>query len=45
MRSSNRQLLTKRSVEALPAADLETVYWDRNLAGFGVRKSSGAKTY
>ena len=46
MRSSNRLLLTKRSVEALPAADRETVYWDRDLAGFGVRVyPSGAKVY
>ena len=46
MRSSNRQLLTKRSVEALPAADRETVYWDRDLAGFGVRVyPSGTKVY
>ena len=46
MRSSNRQLLTKRSVEALPATDRETVYWDRDLAGFGVRVyPSGTKVY
>ena len=37
MRSLNRQLPTKRNAEALPAADRGTVYWDRNLAGFGLR--------
>ena len=37
MRSPNRQLLTKCNVDALPAADRETVYWDRDLAGFGLR--------
>ena len=46
MRSPNRQFLTKRSVEALPAAERETVYWDRDLAGFGVRVyPSGTKVY
>ncbi|MDE2915048.1 MAG: tyrosine-type recombinase/integrase [Paracoccaceae bacterium] len=46
MRSPNRQFLTKRSVEALPAAARETVYWDRDLAGFGVRVyPSGTKVY
>ena len=46
MRSPNRQLLTKRNVEALPAADRETVYWDRDLTGFGVRVyPTGGKVY
>ena len=37
--------LTKRSVDALKANAADTVYWDSELTGFGVRKSSGAKTY
>ena len=46
MRSENRQLLTKRSVDALPAVVRETVYWDRDLAGFGMRVyPSGTKVY
>ena len=46
MRSTNRLLLTKRSVEALPAPDRETIYWDRDLTGFGVRVyPSGTKVY
>lgn len=28
--------LTKRSVDALPCANKDTVFRDRNLAGFGV---------
>ena len=37
--------LTARSVTALPVTGRDAVYWDRDLAGFGVRKSSGAETY
>ena len=37
MRSLNRQLLTKRNVEARPTADRGTVFWDRDLAEFGLR--------
>lgn len=29
--------LTRRSVDALSARGRDTVYWDRNLPGFGVR--------
>ena len=29
--------LTTRSVSALPATGRDTVHWDRDLAGFGVR--------
>ena len=32
------------TVEALKAGK-DTVFWDSELKGFGVRKSSGAKTY
>ena len=46
MRSQNRQPLTKRAVDALPITDRETVYWDRDLPGFGVRVyPSGSKVY
>ena len=37
--------LTTRSVAALPVTGKDTVYWDRDFTGFGVRKSSGAETY
>ncbi len=38
--------LTKRSVEALRAPDKDTLFWDRDLAGFGVRvHPSGRKVY
>ena len=43
-RSSIR--LTKRSVDALRAADKDTLVWDRDLAGFGVRvHASGRKVF
>ena len=43
-RSSIR--LTKRSVDALRAADEDSVVWDRDLAGFGVRvHASGRKVF
>ena len=46
MRSPNRQTLSKRIVDALPVSDRETVYWDRQLPGFGVRvHPSGSKVY
>ena len=38
--------LTKRSVDALPPSDKDTVFWDRDLAGFGVRVlPSGRKVF
>ena len=46
MRSPNRRKLTQRVVEALPTPDRETVWWDRELSGFGVRVyPSGSKVY
>ena len=38
--------LTTRSVSALPATGKDTVHWDRDLAGFGVRvQRNGRKAY
>ena len=38
--------LTKRSVDALLSEDKDTVFWDRDLAGFGVRVlPSGRKVF
>ena len=38
--------LTKRTVEALKASGADTVYWDGELTGFGVRvRKSGRKNY
>ena len=38
--------LTTRSVAALPATGRDAVYWDRDLAGFGVRvQRNGRKVY
>ena len=38
--------LTTRSVAALPATGKDAVYWDRDLAGFGVRvQRNGRKVY
>ena len=46
MPSANRETLTTRIVEALPVCDHETVVWDRELPGFGVRvHPSGSKVY
>ena len=46
MRSPNRQTLSRRIVDALPVTDRETVYWDREVPGFGVRvHPSGSKVY
>ena len=36
--------LSSRTVAAL-AVERDTVFWDREFTGFGVRKSSGAETY
>lgn len=46
MPSANRETLTTRIVEAPPVSDRETVTWDRELPGFGVRvHPSGSKVY
>ena len=46
MPSANRESLTTRIVEALPISERETVVWDRELPGFGVRvHPSGSKVY
>ena len=37
--------IIKRTVDALVPAERERVVWDDDIRGFGVRKSSGAKTY
>ena len=38
--------ITKRTVDALTVDEKDTVVWDRNLAGFGVRvHATGRKTY
>ena len=38
--------LTRRAVEALKANGADTVYWDGELTGFGVRvRKSGRKNY
>ena len=38
--------ITKRTVDALRVADKDTAFWDRDLAGFGVRVyASGRKVY
>ena len=40
----HKKTLTNRAVASLKV-ERDMVYWDRDLTGFGVRKSSGAKTY
>ena len=37
--------IIKRTVDALGPAERERVVWDDDIKGFGVRNSSGAKTY
>lgn len=38
--------LTKRTVDAIQASDTDTVHWDDELAGFGLRvKPSGVRSY
>ena len=42
----NNGTISRRTVEALPVGDRETVFWDRELSGFGVRVyPSGSKVY
>ena len=39
-------VITGRTVERLPAGGADAIYWDRDLAGFGVRVyPSGRKVY
>ena len=46
MARPNSGTLSRRSVEALPVTERETLFWDRELSGFGVRVyPSGAKVY
>ena len=41
-----RRTISRRTVESLPAGERETVFWDRELSGFGVRVyPSGSKVY
>lgn len=40
------QKLTKSSVESLPAGDIDVIYWDTHLPGFGSRvKPNGTRSY
>ena len=42
----NSGTISRRTVEALPVGEQETVFWDRELSGFGVRVyPSGSKVY
>ena len=45
MRSANKLTLSRRAVEALPVAEREAAFWDRELTGFGVRNFAEAKTF
>ena len=41
-----RRSLSNRVVDALPVADTDIVYWDKDLPGFGVRVyATGSKAY
>ena len=42
----NSGTISRRTVEGLPTGDRETVFWDRELSGFGVRVyPSGSRVY
>ena len=42
----NSRTISRRTVEALPVGDRETVFWDGELSGFGVRVyPSGSRVY
>ena len=42
----NSGTISRRTVEGLPMGERETVFWDRELSGFGVRVyPSGSKVY
>ena len=46
MHSTNKLTLSKQSVDRLPVADREVVFWDQHLPGFGVRVyPTGSKVY
>ena len=46
MSSKNDRKLTKRTIDALAAIGREAIFWDRDLAGFGVRVyASGRKVF
>ena len=46
MAKLKRATISKRTVEALPVGERDTVFWDRELPGFGVRiYPTGAKVY
>ena len=46
MAKLNSGTISGRTVDALPVGDRETIFWDRDMAGFGVRVyPSGAKVY
>ena len=46
MAKLNSGKISGRTVDALPVGDRETVFWDRDMAGFGVRVyPTGAKVY
>ncbi len=46
MAKLNRGTISRRTVQALPVGDRETVFWNRELSGIGVRVyPSGAKVY
>ena len=42
----NDNFLSSPAVDALPVADRDIIYWDRDLTGFGVRVyRTGSKVY
>ena len=46
MAKLNSGTISGRTVDALPVGDRETIFWDRDMAGFGVRVyPTGAKVY
>ena len=46
MAKLNSTTISRRTVEALPVGECETVFWDHELCGFGVRVyPSGTKVY
>ena len=46
MAKLSKRTISRRTVESLPAGERETVFWDRELSGFGVRVyPSGSKIY